>query len=251
MSDSSKPIPQRHLDRIGQIMGSYTVIDVVRAYKKSGKFGAYNLLCKCQCGVIQTTRTTLGKGALSCIKCRHLFRKKPAIRHSHAKLSHRTSGSTPEYRIWNKLKQICNKSNHSSYYLYGKRGIKVCEEWSGARGFINFIKDMGNKPLPKHHYTIARYDENSDFSPSNCCWVITKHPYKATHEPKHSKICTVCAAQYLTCGKTISKYCSEKCKRAKRNIKKSLQKKQSTFDREMQDPQFKESFEKGYKEQCF
>ena len=32
----------------------------------------------------------------------------------------------------------CNRPKNKSYNDYGGRGIKVCEEWQGSNGFLNF-----------------------------------------------------------------------------------------------------------------
>ena len=39
-------------------------------------------------------------------------------------------------------------------------------------GFLNMIKDLGEKPTPKHQ--IDRIDEDKDYSPENCVWSTHK-----------------------------------------------------------------------------
>lgn len=71
-----------------------------------------------------------------------------------------------EYRIWGNMKSRCTNPNTDYYYLYGGRGITVCERW--ANSFINFYNDMGRCPDPT--YSIDRKDVNGNYTPVNCVW---------------------------------------------------------------------------------
>ena len=65
------------------------------------------------------------------------------------------------------LQRCCNEEN-DNYHHYGGRGIKVCDEWSGESGFVNFLRDMGNRPS---NTSLDRVDVNGDYTPENCRWV--------------------------------------------------------------------------------
>jgi hypothetical protein len=63
--------------------------------------------------------------------------------------------------------------NHPQYKDYGGRGIKLCEEWLGTEGKLNFISwALANGYV--EGLTIDRKDVDGDYSPANCRWVDMK-----------------------------------------------------------------------------
>lgn len=84
---------------------------------------------------------------------------------------------TPEYKVWNNLKNRCTNPNIAGYKNYGGRGITVCNEWFE---FSNFIKDMGNRPSKNH--SLDRINNDGNYCKENCRWA-TKNEQVRNRRP--------------------------------------------------------------------
>lgn len=71
----------------------------------------------------------------------------------------------PLYSTWDSMKQRCRNPNNDKYYLYGGRGIVVCDRWLI---FENFLQNIGQKPTPKH--TLDRINPDGNYEPGNVKW---------------------------------------------------------------------------------
>tara|TARA_R110000868_G_scaffold119785_2_gene317814 strand:- start:4822 stop:5418 length:597 start_codon:yes stop_codon:yes gene_type:complete len=94
-----------------------------------------------------------------------------------------------EYAVYHGIKARCYNKNRQFWYLYGGRGIVMCQRW--LDGFENFISDMGARPSDKH--SIDRINPNGNYEPENCRWATHKEQAKT----KRKLIVVNC----INCGK--------------------------------------------------
>lgn len=148
-------------DLTGQKFGRLTVI------KPIGKnsWGNVVWLCKCDCGQDHIVCASKLKDGHS-RSCGCLAREPHKIKHGY------TIGKKPRtFIIWSGMKARCYDPKATSYKSYGKRGIRVCDEWLGENGFKNF-----HEWAMSHGYSddcqLDRIDSDKNYSPENCQWLI-------------------------------------------------------------------------------
>lgn len=79
------------------------------------------------------------------------------------------------YGVWAGMMQRCFYKNHSSYRLYGGRGITVCDEWRNYEAFRSWAFAEGyDENHDSLSCTLDRIDVNGNYCPDNCRWVSRK-----------------------------------------------------------------------------
>ncbi len=126
--------------------------------------------CRCECGTMVIVpgnalrRKHRPTRSCGCLVVEHI---------ANVNLSHGDTGST-EYRAWQNMIRRCYEKSNNRYYLYGARGIRVCEEW--RHSYETFLRDMGRKPSRQH--SLDRRENDKHYSHDNCRWATRSEQAK-------------------------------------------------------------------------
>lgn len=117
------------------------------------------------------------------------------MKHGHAMRGSKTS----TYEAWKSMRKRCGVSSKRTTSAglvkvrksYADRGITVCDRWSDS--FVNFLEDMGEKPLG---LTLDRIDNNKGYSKDNCRWAT----YKTQSENRRVTKWVTIKGRRMTCS---------------------------------------------------
>ena len=135
----------------GNIFGKWTVLMYL---------GKRMWLCRCECGKEKSVNSSnlLSGKSLSC----GCGKNKDKIIH------HKSSSRL--YNVWRGIKTRCYNQNSTKFYLYGGRGISMCDEWkNNFEAFYYWAINIGYIEDAEYgQCTIDRIDNNGNYEPKNC-----------------------------------------------------------------------------------
>lgn len=171
---------QKRYDISGE---KYGRLLVVRLFDKQNHKNRWECICDCgrTCYVTSSNLKRFnGNVSCGCMKSEVLakFAEENNLKHGHAKSSKRLISKT--YNSWVAMRKRCLNKKASNYYLYGGRGISVCERW--IESFENFLEDMGERPIST---TLDRKNVNGNYQKDNCRWATAKEQAN-NRRPRHA-----------------------------------------------------------------
>lgn len=142
---------------IGATYYEWTILEISHKDPKSG-----NIFWKCQCSC----------GNIRSVAGHRILRgesKRCNNGSFHGKGINKTHGmkGTKIYSVWSNMKIRCLNPKAQNFYLYGGRGITVCDRW--LSGFENFYEDMKDGYAEGLH--LDRIDVNGNYCKENCRWI--------------------------------------------------------------------------------
>ncbi len=94
---------------------------------------------------------------------------------------------TPEYKVWQGLKDRCLNPGNKDYHRYGARGVTVFHEWvdSYTKFLAYLLEHLGRRPTPT--YSIDRIDNNKGYEPGNIQWSTVSEQARNRRSSKLTK----------------------------------------------------------------
>lgn len=122
--------------------------------------------------------------------------KNPNFKHG---LTDGESFRHPVYSAWSNMKQRCLNPNHPKYHRYGGRGISICDQWMNSKNFSKWaFENDWQKGL-----TLDRKNNDGNYEPSNCHWVLLSLNSRKKHTTKLSLVKAKEIRQHHSSGYTI------------------------------------------------
>lgn len=148
--------------------------------------------CQCDCGnFVEVKHKMLNGGHVKSCGClKHEYQR---IKSPFYKIKHRAL-----LFVWKTMKQRCLTPTNKDYYLYGGRGITVCNEWKND--FFAFNSWAESNGYAKG-LMLDRIDNNGNYCPENCRWAT---PIEQANNKRTNKWITLDNQT-----KTLKTWCNE------------------------------------------
>lgn len=131
----------------------------------------------CKCGEEFTRRSDYKYNTKNCNDCQRKIKNNKLTKHGHTHKKNNRCVKSKTYISWDGMKQRCYNVNHKAYFRYGGKGILVCSRWKNS--FVNFLKDMGEKP---EGLSLDRIDNEGNYCKENCRWATRKQQQNNTRK---------------------------------------------------------------------
>jgi hypothetical protein len=214
-------IPLSVTPMIGRKFGLWLVLGYSKERRGNCKAALVDVVCDCGTKAA-VSASSVREGASSNCGCE---RKKnlAKVRRTHGQSVGRKA--TKILRTFWAMHTRCTNPRAASSLLYMAKGIRICEGWTGRRGILNFITQMGPPPSAAHsidrikndlHYSCGKCSECvENLWDMNCRWADRKTQNRNTSRNLFVavdgvKMCASDAAKILRKSKnTICKIAKE------------------------------------------
>ena len=158
------------LVHVGDVFGRWTVVSKSEPTQRYPHRKTW--LCKCECGTMRSVeeRNLISGKSKSCgcyvreMMVGNKFNEKVRPHHKDRL-----------YRIWISMRRRCNNPKDCSFYLYGEKGVSVCDEWDNYESFRDWAYGNGYDDKAKFsECTLDRINPFGNYEPKNCRWVSMK-----------------------------------------------------------------------------